>query len=161
MRKLLFLLVLLVAACGGGGPTDAASSQDASVVDTAQTDLQEIVVDGQGMTLYVFDQDTGGRSSCNDACADQWPPFLTDGEPQAEGGADPGLLGTSERDDGTTQVTYDGRPLYHFAQDSQPGDTNGQGVGNVWWVVAPDGTAVTGSSGQVDDPGRSSGGYDY
>ncbi len=118
-------------------------------------------MDGQGMTLYVFDQDTGGQSSCYEACADQWPPFLTDAEPQAEGGTDPALLGTTERDDGTTQVTYGGRPLYYFAQDSQPGDPNGQGVGSAWWVIAPDGSAITGSSGQLDDPGRSSGGYDY
>ena len=67
---------------------------------------------------------------------------LVDGEPVAGDGVDGTLLGTTEREDGSTQVTYDGWPLYLFASDAAPGDTNGQGVGEVWFVVGPDGQAI-------------------
>ena len=85
-----------------------------------------------GLTLYVFDPDQNSSGSiCNDGCATNWPPLLTtDGVPSGVSN-----LGTITRNDGSTQVTYDGRPLYFFINDNVAGDTNGQGAGGVWWTV--------------------------
>jgi predicted lipoprotein with Yx(FWY)xxD motif len=125
---------------------------DGAVVAVASTDLGEVLVDGDGMTLYMFEPDAQGAPTCYDECAEAWPPLLTDGDPAAGDGADSGLLGTAERDDGDTQVTYDGWPLYRWAADSAPGDTTGQGVNDVWWVLAPDGSPVRdGDAGSAAD----------
>lgn len=153
---------LLLGACGGGDeptlaegtstttpePTGTASSPGAGgsiEVGTAATDLGTVLVDGEGRTLYVFDDDSEGESSCYGGCAESWPP-LTGGEASASGDVDPALLGTTERDDGSIQVTYAGAPLYRYAADTAPGDTEGQGVGDVWWVVDPEGERITGGS---------------
>jgi predicted lipoprotein with Yx(FWY)xxD motif len=95
----------------------------------------------------VFEPDAQGPSTCYDDCAASWPPLLTEDEPVPGAGIDDALLATAERDDGATQVTYDGWPLYHWAGDDTPGDTGGQGVGDVWWVVDPDGTPVRTATG--------------
>jgi predicted lipoprotein with Yx(FWY)xxD motif len=92
------------------------------------------------MTLYLFTNDSPGVSTCEGGCLDAWPPLL--GEPEAGAGANADLLGTIERSDGTTQVTYNDWPLYFWAQDSAPGDATGQGVNEVWWVVSPEGEAI-------------------
>lgn len=120
--------------------SDAATS-GAGTLAVASSDLGDILVDDEGRTLYFFDNDTGSTSTCYDDCASNWPAVTE--EYEAGEGVDAGLLGTSERDDGTAQLTYNDRPLYYFAGDGGPGETNGQGVGDVWWVVAPDGTAIT------------------
>jgi predicted lipoprotein with Yx(FWY)xxD motif len=96
-------------------------------------------MDEAGRTLYAFKNDSGGNSTCYDNCAQNWPPMLTTGSPQAGTGVDTALLGTTERTDGTTQVTYKDMPLYYFARDTAAGDVNGQGVGEVWYVVSPTG----------------------
>ena len=75
-------------------------------------------------------------------CATNWPPLLTNGTPVAGTGVDASKFGTTTRADGTTQVTYNGWPLYYYAKDQQPGDTNGDGVGNVWYLVSPTGDKV-------------------
>ena len=122
----------------------AAEAATAAAVTTTATDLGEVLADDQGRVLYVFDNDSGGESSCYEDCAANWPPLV--GEVEAGEGVDAALLGTTERTDGETQVTYGDRPLYYFAGDEQPGDTNGQGAGDVWWVVGPDGEAITGEA---------------
>jgi predicted lipoprotein with Yx(FWY)xxD motif len=106
------------------------------------TELGEILVDTEGMTLYLFTNDPEGASVCEDDCAAAWPPLVVEGEPAAGEGVDEALVGTTERADGSTQVTYAGAPLYTWAQDEQPGDVTGQGVQDVWFVVAPDGEAI-------------------
>lgn len=124
-------------------PTESGSvAVQAVTVETAQTDLGTVLVDGKGMTLYLFTKDTrgSGMSTCEGPCLAAWPPLL--GEPETGTGADQALLGTLTRKDGTTQVTYNGWPLYYWAQDSAPGDTNGQGVNDVWWVLDPAGNAI-------------------
>jgi len=110
------------------------------IVTTATGDLGEIVVDEAGFSLYVFMPDDQGPSTCYDACASTWPPLVGTVTPGA--GLDAELLGTVERDDGTVQVTYNDWPLYYYAPDDSPGDTLGQGVGGVWWVVSPEGDPV-------------------
>jgi len=116
----------------------------ATVEVSESADFGPILVDGQGMSLYLFTNDTqdSGTSTCVDDCAAEWPPLTTDGDPVAGEGVDAALLGTITRDDGSTQVTYNGWPLYYFADDAAAGDTNGQGVGDVWFLVTPAGEAV-------------------
>lgn len=158
----LVLLPLLFAACASddgsgtastgadettnatGGETGPAAATGASreTLSTASSAYGDIVVDAEGRTLYVFMADKNGKSTCYDDCEAAWPPLTVDGSPSAEG-VDASLLGTSERDDGSTQVTLDEQPLYYFADDAAPGDTNGQGASDVWYVVSPDGAAIT------------------
>lgn len=113
---------------------------DGVVVAVGSSDLGDILVDGEGRTLYVFLNDEQGESVCYDECEGNWPPLV--GEPEAGEGVDASLLGTGEREDGSSQATYNDWPLYHYAADSASGDTNGQGIGEVWFVVGPDGEPI-------------------
>jgi predicted lipoprotein with Yx(FWY)xxD motif len=111
-----------------------------STVDVGQnSSLGSILVDSNGMTLYLFTNDSNNTSTCFDTCATKWPPLLTNGAPIPGTGVTASLLGTFTRPDGTVQVTYNGHPLYYFAKDTAAGDTNGEGVGSIWYVVTPDG----------------------
>ena len=112
------------------------------MVATATTSLGTVLVDAKGMTLYVFDKDTGTTSACKDACAKAWPPAAATGTPAAANLVDQSKLSTAKRDDGTTQITYAGHPLYTYAEDTKPGDVTGQGVGGIWWVIGADGTKI-------------------
>jgi predicted lipoprotein with Yx(FWY)xxD motif len=130
-------------------PTVGVPVTGATTVEVSEsTDFGSILADGEGMSLYVFMADTqdAGTSACTDAeCTADWPPLVTDGDPVAGEGVDQTLLGTITRDDGTTQVTYNGWPLYHFSGDTAPGDTNGQGLeefGGLWFLVSPEGEAI-------------------
>ncbi len=101
-----------------------------------------ILTDASGMTLYMFLNDTSTTSTCTGACASLWPALLTNGSPVAGSGVDGTKLGTTTRADGTVQVTYNGHPLYYFANDKAAGDTNGQGIKSIWYVVSPAGDAI-------------------
>jgi predicted lipoprotein with Yx(FWY)xxD motif len=98
--------------------------------------LGTILTDSDGRTLYQFSQDLPSTSTCVDKCAQAWPPFTVPGTPELAPGI-PGSVGFTTREDGVKQVVYNGHPLYYFAKDTQPGDTNGEGVGGVWSVVHP------------------------
>jgi predicted lipoprotein with Yx(FWY)xxD motif len=148
------LTVVALASCGGGNnskpiasaPPKTASGQPATV-GVENSNLGKILDDGQGRTLYLFQADNGTTSNCSGACATNWPP-LTSAHPTVGKGANASMIGTSKRSDGKTQVTYNGHPLYTFAGDSSPGDTNGQGVnafGGLWYAVSPTGQQVTAS----------------
>ncbi|HET9143302.1 hypothetical protein [Actinophytocola sp.] len=103
--------------------------------------LGPIVTDAAGMTLYRFDKDTKGeKSACEGDCANQWPPLLApDGVPIQTTGIDQANVGTITRADGSKQVTVGGWPMYHYAGDKAPCDTNGQGVGGVWFATTATG----------------------
>ena len=138
---------LVIAACSngddtGGGADDEPDEAAETVVAVEDSELGQIVVDSEGRTLYVFLVDETSESTCYDDCEANWPPLTVDGEPAGDG-VDAALLGTTERQDGSTQVTLDGHPLYHFAGDETADDVNGQGVGDVWYVVSPEGEAIT------------------
>ncbi|HHB91055.1 MAG TPA: hypothetical protein ENK60_07070 [Anaerolineae bacterium] len=105
--------------------------------------LGDILVDRNGMTLYVFLKDQPGKSNCYGQCAENWPPLLVEGEPVAGPGVDANLLGVTMREDGSMQATYNNYPLYYFYKDESPGDATGQGVGAVWYVIGPDGNLIT------------------
>jgi predicted lipoprotein with Yx(FWY)xxD motif len=99
------------------------------------------------MSLYVLMNDTqnSGTSTCVDDCAAEWPPLTADGDPVAGEGVDETLLGTITRDDGSTQVTYNGWPLYTFVDDTAPGDTTGQGIEDefgLWHLISPEGEPI-------------------
>ena len=149
-------LTLVLAGCGdgdgssGGGYGAAAtggsgSSSGASSVALAGSKLGDILVDGKGRTLYLFEADKGPASVCDGACAAAWPPLTTSGKPKAGTGVSAAKLGTTKRDDGTTEVTYNGHPLYYYAGDSAPGQTNGQGIdgfGAEWYVLSGAGNKI-------------------
>jgi predicted lipoprotein with Yx(FWY)xxD motif len=145
-------LAFALAACsdggettGGDGPTETPQETEEpaeATVAVEDSDLGEIVVDAEGTTLYVFLADEGSESTCYQDCEDSWPPLTVEGDPVAGEGIDASLLGTSERTDGSLQVTLDGHPLYYFSGDETSDDTNGQGVGDVWYVVSPSGEAI-------------------
>ena len=100
-----------------------------------------MLVDADGLTLYAFTTDTEGVPTCVDTCAEAWPPALVDGEPTVEG-VDAAIVSTVDHPAGGTQLVVDGHPLYTFAGDAAPGDVNGQGSGDLWFAVAPDGTLI-------------------
>jgi predicted lipoprotein with Yx(FWY)xxD motif len=99
---------------------------------TADTSKGKALVDGKGMTLYVFDRDTAGTSNCNDKCATNWPPLMA-----TAGAAGSGQWTVVTRADGGKQWAYKGQPVYTFNKDAKPGDVTGDGVNNVWHIAAP------------------------
>ncbi len=148
-RAFVFVALLAAVSCGGSGSPASASPPPgvpAAMVAVAQNArLGQILVDGNGRTLYLFEADKSTTSTCYGACATYWPPLLTGGSPQAGTGANLSLLGTTKRNDGTTEVTYAGHPLYYVVTDHNPGDATGQGVNNfgaLWDVVGPDGNQI-------------------
>jgi predicted lipoprotein with Yx(FWY)xxD motif len=113
-------------------------------VAVGESDFGSILFDGDDRAIYLFTKESSSRSECYGACAEAWPPVLSDGAPRAAGAAKAGLLGTTERTDGTTQVTYKGQPLYYYVDDP-PGQVlchNVEEFGGLWLVVDPAGDAV-------------------
>lgn len=180
---LLVAIALAVAGCGGGDstssggayagkggsggeagqPASSDTSPSIAVVSSAEVgDLGRILVDAEGRTLYDFQKDKHGRyvataSSCYGACAEAWPPLLTGGEPEAEGGPSSTKLGTLKRKDGTLQVTYFGHPLYTYAGDEKPGEANGNDVdqfGAEWYALQPNGEEPEDAEAQEASSGR-------
>jgi predicted lipoprotein with Yx(FWY)xxD motif len=156
----LAVTALLVAACAGSGgatnappaatsgvPSSAAPTGGASSGATVQivpSEFGDILADGEGRTLYAFtpDEETG-ESTCYDDCAANWPPLTVSDEVTVGDGLDDSDFSTATRtDDAGDQVAIGGWPLYYFANDSAPGDTNGQGVGDVWFVVDANGELI-------------------
>jgi predicted lipoprotein with Yx(FWY)xxD motif len=126
--------------------TMSPSSTEAATVDlkTADSPLGEIVVDGNGQTLYYYTEDTkgSGTSACTGGCLEAWPIAVA---AEDEAVADPsvtGTVGTIDSPDGRKQLTLNGMPLYYYAKDTAPGDVLGQGVNDVWYVVMPNGDMV-------------------
>jgi predicted lipoprotein with Yx(FWY)xxD motif len=117
-----------------------------------------VLVDSEGFTVYSFDKDSGTMSSCYGACAKAWPPVTPEGGPVNGEGAMSSKLGTTKRKDGTSQVTYEGHPLYTFVEDGTAGEDNGNGVsafGAEWHALDGTGSAVaasTGSEGEAAAP---------
>jgi len=131
---ILCAILLVSSAAAGIGLAGQARADTASLVQTASS---QMLVTGQGMTLYLLTADKKNQSNCNGGCAKAWPPLIVPTgttAPTSLAGFS-GSFATTKRADGTIQLTYDGAPLYTFAKDANPGDINGQGVGGVWWIV--------------------------
>ncbi len=116
---------------GAGGPA----------VNLASTSLGDILVDGKGMTLYMFTADANGKSACSGDCLANWPVLAGEGA-TAGTGLDGEDFTSITRDDGSKQVTFNAMPLYFFAGDKAAGDVAGQGLGGKWYVLKADGTVV-------------------
>jgi predicted lipoprotein with Yx(FWY)xxD motif len=168
--KLKIGLVGAVAALAAAAliPTGLAgtSKGGSATVGVERTNLGRILVDGRGHTLYLFEKDKGGKSSCNGACATDWPPLIASGKPRATSGVKASLLGRTKRKDGRWQATYNGHPLYAFIQDTRKGQTNGEGVdafGAEWYAVSAAGAKAeendAESSSSDDSSSDGYGGY--
>lgn len=124
------LAALLAAAL----PIAAAAQQAQTGIMTGETAKGNVLTDAKGMTLYTYDKDNIGSSTCMDSCAENWPPLIAPAGAQAEG-----EYGLSERPDGSQQWTFQGKPLYLWKDDVAPGDVTGDGVGGVWHAaMAPE-----------------------
>ena len=170
MRKTSTLLtsaavaLLILTGCGGSSDGDSGAEGPATggsttggeeaVLSTTTSRFGDIVVDSTGRTVYVFDRDMpgSGKSACAGQCLENWPPVTSESDTPTVDGVS-GDVGTIEWDDGTLQVTLDGWPLYTFAGDAKAGDTAGQGVQGVWWIVDPSGVKVTDTGGASGAPG--------
>lgn len=122
---------------------DGSAATGEAVVAAGESPLGIILVDSEGRTLYMFKPDSAGRPTCYDACAENWPPLLTEDEPTAGNGI-AAAIATVDRTDGGKQVKIGSWPLYYFAGDTEPGQTNGQGQGGNWFVVGRDGNPIEG-----------------
>jgi len=112
---------------------------------SSRADVSEpYLVDQEGHTLYLFTNDTqnSGASACMEDCLAAWPALIVTTTPAAGEGVDATMLGTITRDDGTMQATYNGWPLYYYAEDLAPGDISGQGINDVWYLVSASGNAI-------------------
>jgi predicted lipoprotein with Yx(FWY)xxD motif len=142
---------IALAACGSGGSyaSSSASTKPASpmaiatpgtvAVQIGDTSLGKVLVDANGRTLYGLMNDNNGTPTCVDACASTWPPLTVDGT-NLPAHLDATIFSVVSRSDGSHQLKAGKWPLYRFAGDAAPGDTNGQGSGGVWFVVTPNGT---------------------
>jgi predicted lipoprotein with Yx(FWY)xxD motif len=162
-----FALAALLSGCGGtsgstaypttAAPTSAAGSSSTSgpastsAPAAATADLKvadskagQIVVDGKGMSVYYYTKDVkdSGKSACTGGCLDAWPPVLATADTPAVEGVT-GTVGTIATPDGKKQLTINGMPVYLYAKDLAAGDITGQGVGGVWYLVAPSGEMIT------------------
>jgi predicted lipoprotein with Yx(FWY)xxD motif len=163
------LLAILVAACSSGGgtaspaapeseapvseapaseapasdaPASEAPAAGAATVAVAESDFGPILVDAEGRTLYMFKPDSAGDPTCYDDCETNWPPLVVTGEITVGEGLDAATFTTVARTDGSMQVKAGAWPLYYFANDAAAGDVNGQGQGDVWYVVSPAGEPI-------------------
>jgi predicted lipoprotein with Yx(FWY)xxD motif len=130
-------------------PAHAAVSSG-TTVDLGRSTLGRMLVTSRGRTLYLFEKDRNGRSSCTGTCATYWPPLLTTSRPHAGTGVRAALLGTTRRPDGKLQVTYKRHPLYTFALDRRAGQTKGEGLddfGAEWYAVSAAGSKIDQDSG--------------
>jgi len=166
-----FALAALLSGCGGtsgtatspttaAAPTSAAGSSTSGTASTsapaaAAADLKvadskagQIVVDGKGMSVYYYTKDVkdSGTSTCTGGCLDAWPPVLATADTPTVDGVT-GTVGTIATPDGKKQLTINGMPVYLYAKDLAAGDVTGQGVGGVWYLVAPSGEMITAAAG--------------
>ena len=172
MRIRLFASVLCLGLLAGCGAADQEPSETASLANAteqatdntsepsipesgapvvagtqivaADSEFGPMLFDATGQAIYLFDVETTSAPACYDACAEAWPPVLTEGEPVAGAGVDGSLLATTQRSDGTIQVTYKNHPLYFYAHEGRQ-EVKCHDVfmnGGNWYVVQPDGNAA-------------------
>ena len=139
MGRTLTLLVVVAAlatACTGTAPAASGTG-----VIAGKSQFGQMLFNSKRQAIYMFQSDTRNHSNCYGDCAAAWPPVLTSGKPRALRGVEKSLLGTTRRDDGKRQVTYNGHPLYYYAHEG-PGQVlchNVVSYGGYWWVLGPNG----------------------
>ena len=158
------LAALAFVTATGVGQAGAATAKKDATVSVRKTGLGKVLVDSSGRTLYLFKLDTGTQSQCTGACAANWPPLPATGKPVAGTGAKASLIGSTTRADGTSQVTYNGHPVYMFLGDQKAGQTNGEGVnafGASWFAVSPAGNQVVKHGSNASTTPTTTGGSGY
>ena len=125
------IAVFVFLAMSGG-----ALAMDHTVKKATKDGVGSYLVDAKGMTLYWFKKDSPGKSACAGPCVEKWPIYFRDAVAAGEG-TKPEDFGTITREDGKKQTTFRGYPLYYWVGDKAKGDTSGQGVNNVWYVIDP------------------------
>ncbi len=148
--KAIVALILLAGACSPTATSTSAQPTSVSPVPSAGMEVNvgqddkfgAILVDGNNMTLYLFTSDTPNTSTCYGQCVSFWPPLLTSDIPTVGEAVDMARVGTTTREDGSQQITYNGWPLYYYYLDRKAGETNGQGFQNVWYVISPVGEPI-------------------
>jgi predicted lipoprotein with Yx(FWY)xxD motif len=150
------IALIAVAGCGGSSSSTTASSTEAAATSTTASTgggagtidvadnpkLGQVLVDSQGHTVYMFEKDESDESYCNGSCAKVWPPVTAKGQPKAGSGVSSSKLTTLKRDDGSTQVVFDGHPLYTYVKDEDTEDAYGNGLdqfGAEWYGMHPNG----------------------
>ena len=133
----------------GGAPPAAAAAVSVQVADSP---LGQILVDGDGNTLYGFTNDADGTPTCEGDCAGTWPAHIIEGDPVIGEGLDAAVFTVVDGVEGGQQLKGGKWPLYRFSGDSAPGDVNGQGSGGIWFVVAPDGKLIKEAPAPGPDP---------
>jgi predicted lipoprotein with Yx(FWY)xxD motif len=164
---------IVMSACGNDKKSDTsagAASTTSAATDTSSSaaaggavklmaakdaKLGDVVTDAAGFTLYRFDKDSDKppTATCAGDCATNWPPVVASAKPEVDGVA--ATVATLKRADGTQQVTINGWPVYRFAGDSAPGETNGQGVGGIWYAVTPAGGKAGAAAASGSTPASS------
>jgi predicted lipoprotein with Yx(FWY)xxD motif len=145
------------------GATTASSGGGATTIDVADNPkLGQVLVDSQGHTVYMFEKDDeADESYCKGACAQAWPPVTTKGQPTAGSGVSSSKLTTFKREDGSTQVAFDGHPLYTYVKDEDAEDAYGNGIdqfGAEWYALHPSGQMTEGADKKSEDTGGGGGG---
>ncbi len=125
-------------------PAAAATAEFSAKV--GDSDLGKIMTSADGLTLYGFVNDNDAISTCYSTCASAWPPVIVDADWAVGPGLDTGVFSTTERDDGSLQLVAGKFPLYTYGGDAAPGDTTGQGSGDVWFAMNLDGTLNDGAA---------------
>jgi predicted lipoprotein with Yx(FWY)xxD motif len=138
------LSVLALTVAFGGSPV-AATNRNATVLTVRHATLGDVVTSHNGLTLYLFERDSGTKSTCTGGCAGVWTPLIAHGQLKALNGAEARLLGTTKRSSGVKQVTYAGHPTYLYVGDKVPGSVTGEGLqsfGGGWDAIAPSGKKI-------------------
>jgi predicted lipoprotein with Yx(FWY)xxD motif len=138
LPKIFFLLVtgIFISAALLSGEVAAGEANKAGIRVMQKERLGKFLAAGNGITLYSYAKDEKNVSNCIEGCAFNWPPFYVDPSAVVEG-CESSDFATTKRSDGKKQTTYKEMPLYHFINDKYPGDTLGQGIGEVWFIVTP------------------------
>ncbi len=169
LAGVLAAVALVASGCGssGGGSAGGSSSPGGSGSGTTGAIPVAHLTTAQGLAVYLFAPDTGGRSTCYGGCARAWPPVPAGTKLAATSGTvAAGRLGTTTRKDGSKQLTFAGHPLYRYIADTKAGETSGQGLnasGGLWWLVSSSGSAIMSGASSPTGTGStgSSGGYGY
>jgi len=139
--RLLFSGMLLALAI----PFSVAAQDGSSSPSLERGQGVDYLTDGDGRSVYIYLRDGQGESSCYDVCAENWPPVVVNGEPAAGDGVIESMISTVERTDGTTQLAYNGWPLYYHERDTAPGEADGHRLGEIFYLISSSGSRVEGA----------------
>ncbi len=151
MLSIVAISALVVVACQNVGSGSTAPGSGITI-NVSQTDAGGALSGEGDMTLYLLTTDSATASTCDSSCANTWPPLLGTAAQVTAGDGVSDDFGTITRSDGTQQITHDGHPLYYYGGDDAPGDSNGQGTNDVWFIAPGDATPAS-AEASVDETG--------